>query len=219
MRTLTNKNKSAMRYLLQKTLMWIKYLLSPSFMVAHLIKNMMAKRQGRLGKFKAIFFLNRCWLIISIVIFVGLSIWPKEIDNTFSTSWQFFIGYLLLFSRVNEIFFAFVSDAFDKLSHRNRYSYFKMRLNLAFSSYIELIITFGSLYYVLASNGLHTDAIQGIKNAIDALYFSGVTITTLGYGDFLPNQWYTKLLSVYEVLCGFSLLLVSFTIYTSRAMK
>jgi voltage-gated potassium channel len=188
-------------------------------MVAHIAKEKAKNRGGRAATFKMIFFLNRFGLSLSLIIFTLISFIPTEIDANVSSYIQFLFGYIFIFSRVNEIFFAFANDAIDKLSHNKKFSYFKMRLNLAFSSYIELIFNFGSLYFLLSSNFIHPEAIEGISNSIDALYFSGVTITTLGYGDFLPTQWYTKVLSVYEVLCGFALLLVSFTIYTNRAMK
>jgi len=58
-----------------------------------------------------------------------------------------------------------------------------------------------------------------ILNIGDAIYFSGVTITTLGYGDIAPNILLSKFLVVFEVLSGFTLIIVSFTIYVSRAMK
>ncbi len=48
----------------------------------------------------------------------------------------------------------------------------------------------------------------------ETVYFSGVTITTLGYGDISPSHIVPQLLTVFEVICGFSLLIVSFTIYT-----
>lgn len=51
-------------------------------------------------------------------------------------------------------------------------------------------------------------------NIIESLYFSGVTITTLGYGDIHPIHPIPQLLTVFEVMCGFSLLVVSFAIYT-----
>jgi len=202
-----------------KLLFIVKRLLSPTLIVADFIKQRRERARGKLGKFKAIFFLNRFWLVTSLVIFAVITVCDNYIDSFLNTSWQFIIGYILLFSRINEIFFAFIEDAFDKLSNQKSYSFFKMRLNLAFSSYLELIVSFGSLYYLLASNQFDSVAIKGICSPVDALYFSGVTITTLGYGDFSPTQWYTKLLSVYEVLCGFSLLLVSFAIYANRAMK
>lgn len=194
-----------------------KGLLSPTWFVADLIKKYMNRTKGRLGKFKAIFFLNRFWLVSSLIIFAVITVCDSHIDSFLDTTWQFILGYVLLLSRINEIFFAFIGDAFDKLSHQKSYSFFKMRLNLAFSSYLELIVSYGSLYYLLAQ--FDSVAIKGICSPVDALYFSGVTITTLGYGDITPTQWYTKFLSVYEVLCGFSLLLVSFAIYANRAMN
>jgi voltage-gated potassium channel len=198
-------------------LVYLKAFLSPSLVFACIVKDKMYKKNGARGKFNAIFCLNRSWLFISISIFTLLGFF--DVDKYLSSSWQFFVAYLFLFSRVNEIFFAFIGDAFDKLSHTKNYCYFKLRLNLAFASYLEIIVSFASMYFLLSSNDIHSIAISGIKDAIDALYYSGVTVTTLGYGDFSPTQWYTRLLSIYQVLCGFSLLLVSFTIYTNRAIK
>lgn len=208
-----------MKRIINFLLIRLKGLLSPTLIVAYLIKQHMKQTKGKPGKFKAIFFLNRFWLLLSLVMFVGITACDTHIDSFLNTSWQFFLGYMLLFSRINEIFFAFIEDAFDKLSHQKSFSYFKIRLNLALSSYLELIFSFGSMYYLLASNQLDPIAIKFISSSVDALYFSGVTITTLGCGDSSPTQWYTKLLSVYQVLCGFSLLLVSFAIYTNRAIK
>ena len=51
------------------------------------------------------------------------------------------------------------------------------------------------------------------QNIFDAIYFSGVTITTLGYGDFSPYASVPKLLVVLQVLSGFTLIVVSFAVY------
>ncbi len=39
----------------------------------------------------------------------------------------------------------------------------------------------------------------------DCIYFSVITIATLGYGDISPNLWYVKLASIVEVICGFAI--------------
>lgn len=57
---------------------------------------------------------------------------------------------------------------------------FKRSFLLLFMNYIELNLCFAVVY-----RGL--DLIAGIKSDITAIYFSFVTFTTLGYGDFQPE--------------------------------
>lgn len=85
------------------------------------------------------------------------------------------------------------------------------RLILSFRSYFELIINFAIIYSLV--NGIHWGEGKPSLNIIDALYFSGVTITTLGYGDISPEHWFSQFLAVFEVLCGFSLIVVCFAVY------
>ncbi len=44
-----------------------------------------------------------------------------------------------------------------------------------------------------------------INNLPDSIYFSFVTATTTGFGDFLPQGWF-KLIVIAEVICGLLLL-------------
>ena len=48
------------------------------------------------------------------------------------------------------------------------------------------------------------------SNAVDATYFSTVTITTVGYGDFSPERWPGKLLVASELCVGLVLIIVTF---------
>ena len=95
------------------------------------------------------------------------------------------------------------------------------RLILAFRSYIELIFNFAILYVLLPS-GLNPFIINGCKKALgfqDALYLSGLTITTIGYGDITPLHWFPKFLTVFEAMCGIIIIVVCFTVYVSLAFK
>jgi hypothetical protein len=85
------------------------------------------------------------------------------------------------------------------------------RLALSFRSYFELIINFAILYFLLPIT--HWKDCHSPKDILESFYFSGVTITTLGYGDITPTHWFAQLLSVYEVLCGFLLIIVCFAVY------
>lgn len=90
------------------------------------------------------------------------------------------------------------------------------RLILSFRSYFELILNFAIIYSLLPASHWGTD---GILNIIQATYFSGVTITTLGYGDISPELWFSQFLSVFEVLCGFALIVVCLAIYLKDDLK
>jgi hypothetical protein len=74
-------------------------------------------------------------------------------------------------------------------------------LILLFVNYLQIVAGFAYLY-------LHTAKVvrSGCSNAItsagDALYFSVVTITTLGFGDMTPFSSWAKFLVTAEVLTG-----------------
>ncbi len=128
-------------------------------------------------------------------------------------TWSYF-----LLSRCNEIFWAFLADAFDKMDE-NEKSNSKLtpkdRITLSLKSYLELIINFAILYLLLPQTA-ETWKGKSPESITDAIYFSGVTITTLGYGDISPVHWFPQFLTVYEVFCGFILLIVCFAIYAGR---
>ncbi|PKG37045.1 potassium channel family protein [Psychromonas sp. Urea-02u-13] len=85
------------------------------------------------------------------------------------------------------------------------------RLILSFRSYFELIINFSIIYFLLPS--IYWKEQKSSLDIIEATYFSGVTITTLGYGDISPILWFSQFLSVFEVLCGFTLIVVCLAVY------
>jgi voltage-gated potassium channel len=52
-------------------------------------------------------------------------------------------------------------------------------------------------------------------NIVDALYFSGVTIATLGYGDITPKNPISKIFCVYEVFSGILIVVIAIAVYVS----
>ncbi|MBO2642439.1 potassium channel family protein [Shewanella algae] len=128
------------------------------------------------------------------------------------------ISWGFLVSRAVEIFKAFLDDAVQKLDRDEPSSDLKFgqRLRLSFNSYIELIINFATLYYLVPSS-FYKDSYE-LSTIFEALYFSGVTITTLGYGDISPSNPILQLLSVFQVLSGFALIVVCFAIYSGLAL-
>ena len=85
-------------------------------------------------------------------------------------------------------------------------------LSLLIGNYLEITIAFASLYVLLYCTGENfgeESAGDFTSTLITPLYFSFVTITTLGYGDFSPVEWPGQLLVVTEVGLGFLLLLIA----------
>ena len=170
--------------------------------------------------------LNSVYLWVSVISAIALLIYQEyftplgklklnsELNYVVIFAWSYFI-----FSRCSEIFWAFLNDAFDKMDKDktpNSYLTAKDRIRLSLKSYLELVINFSILFLLLPqTSGVWRNG-NAPENIAESLYFSGVTITTLGYGDISPSHWWPQLLTVYEVFCGVILLIVCFAIYTGR---
>jgi Ion channel len=58
-----------------------------------------------------------------------------------------------------------------------------------------------------------------VQEFFDLMYFSSVTIATLGYGDVSPTHWISRFLSVYEVIAGVLLVVVAIGTYIGGETK
>lgn len=170
---------------------------------------------------------NRYYLSITLVLAVaaGLLFDPQWYTHQHYKYVNYtvciFFGWAIFFSRAFEIFKAFLDDAVEKLNRTPSSSElgYGDRLRLAFNSYIELLVGFGVLYYILPSYLFKGgDKTLHFNSVIESIYFSGVTMATVGYGDISPAHWLTQCLVVFQVFCGLTLALVSFTVYTCLAL-
>lgn len=77
----------------------------------------------------------------------------------------------------------------------------------------QILVRFFILYVFIALlYAFSYDALQRVGSGkafnrsdfslMDFLYFSFITITTVGYGDIYPSVWYTKLLVISEPVVG-----------------
>ena len=140
--------------------------------------------------------------------------------------WIFGISVLImcwgyLFSRAVEICKAFLEDAIEKLNGDEPTSDLKFgdRLYLSLKSYLELIINFGTIYFLVPAYFFKGESGYDFKSILESIYFSGVTITTLGYGDISPSNFVIQFVTVFQVLVGFSLIVVAFAIYSNLALS
>jgi voltage-gated potassium channel len=77
--------------------------------------------------------------------------------------------------------------------------------------YSLLIILFASAYRILSAYTGESHFYMGDSphalSFSESIYFSIVSITTVGYGDIVPHSSLARLLASFEVICGFMLLL------------
>lgn len=84
-----------------------------------------------------------------------------------------------------------------------------------FTFYSLLVIVFGAIYRIL--DHISPDMlfrINGVLRKIsfpEALYFSIVTLSTVGYGDILPASNITRIIVAVQIVCGVLLLLFGFS--------
>ncbi|KZN14883.1 potassium channel family protein [Marinomonas sp. TW1] len=198
----------------------VEFLLSPTYFFADYKKSKSMDSKQDVGllikKFNIIYLLIATLIALGLYFYPPTQIYKKGLEEPFIWVAGFIIWFYPL-SRANEIIYAFYRDAIEKLNGEQSRSKLKYgeRIQLAVKSYIELIINFASIYMLLPPSYFG----DKITSYIEALYFSGVTITTLGYGDISPTHGFAQFLSIYQVLCGFTLIVVSFAVYTGRSIE
>ena len=79
---------------------------------------------------------------------------------------------------------------------------------------VTLILGFASIYFALNSSASFGE--HPFKSSFDAIYFSYVTITTLGYGDFSPVSDCAKSAVLFQLSSGILLLFGVFPLLISR---
>ncbi|MGX9785887.1 potassium channel family protein [Janthinobacterium lividum] len=209
-----------------KTSNW--YWISPTFKIAEYNKAKLKSLGGRGEELaEAISRYNSFYLIVIVLfsLFIGFILHPgvlgPDIFNPIKMVFLWIVG-PLIFSRAMEILIAFLHDAVDKLDgikSSSNLTYGK-RLKLSLKSYIELLIGFGLFYYILPSSYFKSGSGDfKFQSVIEAIYFSGATMTTLGYGDISPSHWFSQILVIFQLFCGLTLALVSFTVYTSLGLS
>jgi voltage-gated potassium channel len=187
-------------------------LFSPTYLYA-------ARRKvgrNRLGRARFIGQMNCAYLIAGVMIAVATFVVTRSGTGhlPWVTWWPLMtpVAWYLV-SRSNEVFLAFYKDAFDKLKTRRRPSSalaWSTRVRLALNSYVELVLNFAVLYAMLPAD-MWQEGSQRPKAFADLLSYSALTITTSGGGGFVARHWLPQFMTVYEVLCGLILLVVSFT--------
>jgi hypothetical protein len=126
-----------------------------------------------------------------------------------SSCWFRFIPFIIAIIAIADILLANTSAAFFawKPTHPLR------SIILATFSFAQLVIAFSIFYAILASN------FNPPLDTFDAVYFSFVTITTLGYGDILPKTLLPQFVVILELVAGLYFIVVIIGIISTWPKK
>lgn len=160
------------------------------------------------------------FLVGSITVTILLCLVNPRVDLRFLALKHPVIVCLLLWlwpiSRIVEIVMAFYDDALQLLGRLPRRTTLKavQRVQFLAASYIEMAINFGLVYFLLADGVMSAMGVfsRHFASPFEAVYFSFVTVTTLGC-DITPKTWPGQLLCLSELLCGFVLIVFAFGSY------
>lgn len=156
------------------------------------------------------------WITTEALIAVALAV--ASADGSWRLTWPFtWLTAWLSLSRIIEITVAYYRDAIDTIEGKEKSTRLEPvdRIRLVVRSYMSLIIDWAVLFFAFPLAAFETP----LGTFVDAIYFSGVTLTTLGYGDIHPAYAATKLLSVCEALVGILVLVVAVSSYLAAAGK
>ncbi len=195
------------------------WILSPTWGLANVLKpKCRARRTEVIRRLNEVYFTLAIALLASTVAITGNDAAKLQPDGL---RWWALLAQNVLLSRFFEIGFAFLRDAFDKLEEPDPSSDLGWgeRVVLAMRSYVEMLVEFALVYALLpASAWVATDTPPPPSKVTDMIWYSANVVTTSGGGGYIPASLPLKLLTIGEVLCGVILLVVSFTIYTTRAL-
>ena len=174
----------------------------------------------RLVDYRSISLWNYTFLAIAALACIWFSWWPSQGFPL----WEGICGYILAWlsvSRVIELILAFYRDGIQRLGVSEDRTKLKPeeRIWLLIRAYFELIIQFGIIdYWISCVRGAL--AFKEPLNSIWAsLYFSGMTITTTGYGDLAPVDPFARASALVESVSGVFFIALSLAAYLSAAER
>ncbi len=132
-------------------------------------------------------------------------------------TWTYWLFAVLALSRINELVLAFYGDALDRVNHETPRLALKpsQRVNLLGVGYLETLVQFGILHLAIQSIVSPTAYNQPFLDSLDSIYFSGITLTTTGYGDLYPVHTAARYLTLYEAIIGIVFLALALSVYLS----
>jgi voltage-gated potassium channel len=152
---------------------------------------------------------DECFLILAMLLTVVHFVFDylqKDYDI------YLFPFLIIQISRNIEIPFAFLSDAVDKLKtgSGNTIGYAE-RIELSILVYFEILLNYALIYTLLSDVNWEPEVELSM---LQSIYFSVITLTTLGYGDICPTENLSRILCVFEVMTSMIIIVISVAIYS-----
>jgi hypothetical protein len=147
-------------------------------------------------------FVLGCWTT-EILLAVSLSWWGHSVAALRVVAYAFFayrlLDLLLLLG-------SFLLVGFYR--HKTRWP-FRRGLTLVVFNSVEILFLYGGLFYLINFDcPIAAEMNRPLDHLIDGVYFSVVTASTLGYGDFQPRGWLIRMMAMSESLFVLLVLLV-----------
>lgn len=127
----------------------------------------------------------------------------------------------IAFSRVIELILAFSRDALDRSTSRPPRTPLlpRERIWLLVRAYLELVLQFAIIYYAMEVFSVGNAFAPPLQSVWDSVYFSGVTITTTGFGDLVPISTAPRLAALAEAVSGVFFIALSLATYLAIALS
>ena len=146
-------------------------------------------------------------LVVSIVLFVSLCLAPHSILVCI------YAIYLMAEMFVVTLLIILVDNYATEKGIRSSYR----SVILLAVGYLEIIVGFAILYIRFGTISFTSEPTKIITQPMDALYFSTVTITTLGFGDISPYNETGRFLVMAETVLGITLIVFVLSIFISNS--
>jgi hypothetical protein len=159
---------------------------------------------------------NKSFLLISTTTCLIICAWTP-VFSPWQTYFLILYAWILPLGRVNELVFAFWKDSLDRLNHLPTRMPLKRveRIQLLMRSYVETALNFGLLYYVCSVSV--RGSVSDLYTILDAIYFSVITLATVGYGDIKPALSMSRFLTIYESLAGIVFVVLAVATYIGHS--
>jgi hypothetical protein len=154
------------------------------------------------------------WTVIALVVLVLVSGildplgWSRYIVLTIG----FYRTYELAVYQINVTFLAEYRNKKRRREDQSVPQYalhgYRRLVLMSIHNYIEVLLWFAAIYAAFSDQFHIVNGDISLNNIVGALYFSVVTMTTLGYGDITPLDWVGAALVGLQVVIGVFLTLI-----------
>ena len=156
---------------------------------------------------------SKRWLRVYTVFFFGTiiaGVMPESVSTQITFSICMTGAYCMLFGAI--ILYSFIKPRVPQMDRILAGIAGYMLLGLFWTNHYKLITTF-------TENAFWNQVANRVATPAEQLYFSFVTLTTLGYGDIVPGNPISKVIVVFTTLSGVLYLAVFISILVSNIKR